>query len=251
MPVREMVNPTDAANAPVPVLLELITDGGDTEWLELAEGDLTLGTASRCDLRLTGGPALHSVVHRKGNNVWIEATDAASRLEINSRPVRRLSLRDGDRMVISGSELFVHIGESALLAARRREAQIDAANMTAEELCDRIAAEEMAIQQFEGRRRLGLQALLAALGDASGNEPDSSEAELAEARRFEELLEQIKVLSNALDNRTQILADRESELLETSSQLQSVQDRMTRQLDELMLRLNQQNGAPDELRASA
>jgi hypothetical protein len=89
------------------------------------------------------------------------------------------------------------------------------------------------------------------LGDASGNEPDSSEAELAEARRFEELLEQIKVLSNTLDNRTQILADRESELLETSSQLQSVQDRMTRQLDELMLRLNQQNGAPDELRASA
>lgn len=250
MSIRELVLPTDAPAA-FPVLLELISESGETHWLELADGDLTLGTSGRCDLRLTGGPALHSVIHRQGGNVWIETRDEASRLEINGKPVRRLSLRDGDRMLIAGSELFVHAGESALLATQRREAQIDAANMTAEELCDRIAAEEMAIQQFEGRRRLGLQALLAALGDASGNEPDSSEAELAEARRFEELLEQIKVLSNTLDNRTQILADRESELLETSSQLQSVQDRMTRQLDELMLRLNQQNGAPDELRASA
>lgn len=250
MSIRELVLPTDAPAA-IPVLLELISESGETDWLELADGDLTLGTSGRCDLRLTGGPALHSVIHRQGGNIWIETKDEASRLEINGKPVRRLSLRDGDRMLIAGSELFVHAGESALLAAQRREAQIDAANMTAEELCDRIAAEELAIQQFEGRRRLGLQALLAAMGDAADNDHDSTDAGLAETRRYEELLEQIRLLSDTLDNRTQMLADRENELLQTSSQLQSVQDRMTHQLDELMQRLNQQNGAPDELRASA
>lgn len=62
---RKLVVPTEAPAA-VPVLLELISETGETDWLELADGDLTLGTANRCDLRLTGGPALHSVIHRQG-----------------------------------------------------------------------------------------------------------------------------------------------------------------------------------------
>lgn len=106
---RKLVVPTEAPAA-VPVLLELISETGETDWLELADGDLTLGTANRCDLRLTGGPALHSVIHRQGGNFWIETKDEASRLEINGKPVRRLSLRDGDRMIIGGSELLVHAG---------------------------------------------------------------------------------------------------------------------------------------------
>lgn len=252
MSVRPALTPTEASAAAVPVLLELISEEGETEWLDAPDGDLTLGTAARCDLQLTGGPALHSVIHRQGANLWIETADEGSRLEINGKPVKRLALRDGDEMLIAGSALVVHVGESARLAAQRREAQLEAANMTAEELCDRIAAEEAAIEQFEGRRRLGLQALLAALGDATSEDDPALEAEDVEAQRYAELLEQIQQLSEALESRTRMLADRETELLETSSQLQSVQDRMTRQLDELMLRLNQQNAAPDEeLRASA
>lgn len=250
MPMPQTVTQSAASADEMPVLFELISPDGETAWLEVPEGDLTLGASSRCDFRLTGGPGLHSVIHRQGANLWIETTDEASRLEVDGKPVRRLALRDGDRLTVSGHELRVHLGESAVLAARKREAQREAASMTAEELCDRIAAEEAAIQQFEGRRRLGLQALLAALGDVA-DEQDAEAVEEAEAQRYEDLLEQIRQLSEALESRTQVLADRESELLQTSSQLQSVQDRMTRQLDELMARLNQQNGAPDELRASA
>lgn len=249
MSMRPALTSTEASADPV--LLELISEEGETEWLEVADGDLTIGAAARCNLRLTGGPALHSVIHRQGANLWIETADEGSRLEIDGKSVKRLALRDGDQMLIAGCELVVHVGESVRLAVQRREAQLEAASMTAEELCDRIAAEEAAIQQFEGRRRLGLQALLAALGDAAEEEDHAAEAEDVEAQRYEELLEQIRQLSESLESRTRMLADRETELLETSSQLQSVQDRMTRQLDELMLRLNQQNGAPDELRASA
>lgn len=250
MPVSDSVAQAIAPVAEFPVLFELISPKGETLWLDVPDGDLTLGASSRCDLRLTGGPGLHSVIHRQGANLWIETADEDSRLEVDGKPVRRLALRDGDQLTVSGYELSVHIGESARLAAQKREAQLEAAGMSAEELCDRIAAEEAAIEQFEGRRRLGLQALLAALTDVA-EEQEPTAFEQAEDQRYEELLDQIRQLSETLESRTQLLADRETELLETSSQLQSVQERMTHQLDELMTRLNQKTSGPDELRASA
>lgn len=247
MPVRTAAAPNvDVA----PMLLELRCGDELPQWLELPDGKWMIGTGNRCDLLVAGSPSLHSLLQRQGASLWIEAVDEQAQMRVNGQPVRRLALRDGDRIAIAESELLIHVGPSVSTALRRLEAEQEASLLSAEELCDRIVEEEQAIEEFQGRRRLGWQALLAAVKDSVAEDVES-EADSMEDARYDQLLDQIRSMSDILEDRTRALASRESELLETSSQLQSVQEQMARQLDELMQRLNQQDSVPDELRASA
>lgn len=223
-----------------------------------------IGGGEQCDISLPhcGLPKLHSLLHVQGGAVWIEAMHDEARICTGGEQFRRRALRDGDEITVGEYTLTIHIGTQSIEAAKpvpQPHFNMDErlSRLTAEELCDLIELEELQSQDFDRRRQLGMKALLAAVhdvidADAAKSLPDEMPQVAAIADdRFDQLVAQIRGLSDTLDQRTRELAAQETLLLESSSQLAEAQRRVNRQLEQIIDRIAPEDNAPGELRVSA
>lgn len=206
------------------------TDGAFQGLMLPVEGDeFQIGRASTSDLELMEdeAPVLHSVVRRQGAAVWIESLDPSAKLMVNGQNVRRMALRDGDE--VRGSEFAFRVrGLKATADKAVHETEIS--RLSAEELCDLIAAEEQEIAAYENGRLSGMRALIEA---ALGEQSVAAEAR-GDAPRLERILMQVQELTEAFETRADSMARREQELLEAALQMQSLQQRMNEQLSALL-----------------
>ncbi len=240
------------------VALQIIPGREPAKLVFVDHDEFTIGAGENCDLCLCADdlPTLHSRLFVQGTVIWIEAVDDSAFILVNGEAFRRRALRDGDRLTFGRIEAAIHIGEASVRAARQtaraRQQLEDLSLLSAEELCDRIELEDTRVQDVGRRRRLGWQALMSAVEDMieTGIEPIMP-AVSASDDRFDKLVAQVQDLSATLEARTKSLAAQEAHLMESSAQLAEVQLRVSRQLDQLLDRLANDDDQPGELRVSA
>jgi hypothetical protein len=257
---RKLVNLEEAA----PLVALQMTEPNAKPRLIIVDRDgFTIGSGNQCDLQLADGglPRLHSILHVQGSAVWIEAADRDALLTVGDEVFRRRALRDGDQLRFNDVEIVMHIGEKSVRSAQpvpRPHFAIDQlARLSADELCDLIDLEETQVRDFERGRRRGLQALLSAVQQTRApiitriDPPATSPAAPMSEDKFSELVTHVRGLSESLEERAKELAAQEALLIESSSQLAEAQQRVSRQLDQLLERLANEDDHPGELRVSA
>ncbi len=228
------------------VTLEVRVPGERARRIAMLHDEFLIGRAGICDLRLDDDelPLVHSELHRQGGVLWIEASDEGTWIEINGRTYSRLALRNGDRLQIGAREVVVRIGEDVDLPEERDTLDEDLSELSADELCERILAEQSEIDEFERRRLAGWKGLVTAL-EATLAETQPAEGQAA-AERMTAVLTELRQISEHLGEQARQLADQEAEVLEVTAQLRSTQDVMSRKLDQLLQRFGE-----GDLRASA
>lgn len=245
------------------VALRVVPAGDAARLIFVDHDEFTIGSGDRCDLRLAGLPRLHSRLHVQGPVIWIEAVDDDALVVVEHEIYRRRALRDGDQLTFDDVEATIHIGEPSVRAAREmprsRWETEDPSLLSADELCERIEEEEMLVSDVDNRRKLGWAALMSAVQDVIEQRAFPSDESMipvplvasVSEEKFDELVAQVRDLSEALDERTKTLASQEALLIESSSQLAEAQLRVSRQLEQLLDRLSGEEDQPGELRVSA
>ncbi|MBS0203129.1 MAG: hypothetical protein JSS49_09545 [Planctomycetes bacterium] len=216
---------------------------------------IRIGASPLCEIQLQEGPALHSVIRVDNGVTWIEADESVSDLMVNWRNCRRMALRNEDVILVPGLELTVRerFAVSIADAASGQPEEITA--LSAEELCDRILSEQSVVDEFESTRLDGVKKLMAAIKQvARADYSDTHVLDSAPAGEFaddcERLLDQIREMSEMMTGRTQELDQCEGELIAATSLLQETQERVSRQIDDLLDQIADVSPAT-ELRASA
>ncbi len=241
-------------NAVAPLLLVL---DGPSESFVIDGNEVRVGSSLACELRLPDGPALHSVIRRQADVTWIEAVDGTN-LFINGQLRRRTALREGDVLELNGSTFSVRF-DSPTDSVETASLVEDLALLTAEELCDRIAAEQAMVDEFAADQQTGIQNLVAAIHAAHEAEQPSdllpmdaprSSSAAASVDDCERLFDQIRELSELMNGRTEELDDCESELIAATALLEEAQERVSQQIEGLLDQL-QTPAIEIELRVSA
>ncbi len=236
--------------------IALVLESPDESFVIDRDG-LRIGSSPVCELPLPGGPPFHSVIHRQSGVTWIESQDDAS-LIVNGQPRCRMALRDGDVLELNGLELIVRF-RSIDAADEPHGLEEDLSLWSAEELCDRILAEQAMIDEFSEGRRAGWSGLLAAIEAECETEQSAVTLPIDTEQAVEpvvapdncgRLLEQIRELSEMVNGRSQELDDCESELVAAAALLEEAQGRVSHQIEGLHEQL-QTPAAEMELRASA
>jgi hypothetical protein len=230
-----------------------------------------IGGGGTCDLRLGGNaiPALHSIIHRDGQDVWLDVLVNVPPLKVNGREVESARLRNGDvieigefqlgvSLVSDGSDLDARI-EAAAAAVDDATLEVGGRTLTelsAEELVDLIDQEEELVSQFERGRRLGAEALLhAVLNRAVADEHEQNRIPQAIPLRrpaepeslpldeqplvgeLERILVQLQDFSQELERRARTMLQREATYADASGMLLDAQQQLAARLDVLLARL--------------
>lgn len=240
----------------------------------------TIGSSKQCDLSINDGsmPTLHSIIHVQNGAIWIEAADDTTKITVNDRPYRRMALRHEDRLKLGTEEFRILMNAEPIASTGSATLEEDLSLLSAEELCDRIIAEQSMVADFVSGQRSGWDALLRAIEEADTEslpevahveieeeaEAVASEQEdviaesaliindaaIAEEAALGSLLVEIQTLNESITEKTIELSEREKEVLETNSLLEESQKQVTERIDELLEQLNQAEPSAD-LRASA
>lgn len=239
----------------------------------------TIGSSKQCDLSIEDGslPTLHSVIHVQNGAIWIEAADDTTKVTVNDRSYRRMALRHDDRLKLGTEEFRILMNAEPIANTGSATLQEDLSLLSAEELCDRIIAEQSMVADFVSGQSSGWDALLRAIEEADTEalpeaarveiaeaetvapeqedviaEPASiiSDAAIAEEAALGSLLVEIQTLNESITEKTIELSEREKQVLETNSLLEESQKQVTERIDELLEQLNQAEPSTD-LRASA
>ena len=101
--------PTEAAGAPVDVAVEreqvTLTMNGRTR--TISDRRVVLGRSKECGVQVQDANVSrrHAELRQEGSSWWIVDLDSTNGTEVNGRRVPRAKLRDGDRIVVGGTEL--------------------------------------------------------------------------------------------------------------------------------------------------
>lgn len=186
-------NSTRTSASQSPLVFEITQGRTESPLRPINRDRFLIGAGERCDLRLGGKdiPAVHSVVHIDGDEIWLETLADSPEVRVNGRLTRSAALEPGDELAIGSFCLTLHQTEAAqqkqtpkLYSASVSEilAEEEATNpladveeLTARQLVDLIDQEEALIEEFEARRRLGAQALMDVVKQRFGEVDDDSE----------------------------------------------------------------------------
>ena len=226
-----------------------------------------IGAHPRCDLRLNDRsiPMWHSVIHIQGGAIWIEAADDETSLVVNDRKCRRMALRHGDHFHIGPFPFSIELcpsGCDALAISAPghfdccEDVPQELANLSAEELCDRIVSEQSKIQELSDDKSSGWLALLQAI-EAVHEVPtqvDPATAQnvsfIEEQRDLDRLMSHMEQIQETISEQTKVLNEREASVSTTSKLLDASQQDVVQRLDEMIEQLNMPEST-NELRASA
>lgn len=220
--------------------------------LSIDHDGIRIGSSVVCDIQLAEGPALNSIVRAEEGVIWIEADIDCNQLVVNGRSCRRMALRDGDVISVPGVEITVRQRPASSIEDDAADLVGEISRLTAEELCDRILSEQSSVDEFELGRLAGWHKLMSAI-KATHYQLATQAAEstsLESTQDYERLLEQIHDMSEMMNGRTEELDNCESELVAATSLLQETQDRVSRQIEELLDQIGDTT-QPGELRVSA
>lgn len=247
-----------------------------------------IGGGICCDLRLGGEeiPSLHSLLLAEGDQIVLEAIVQTPPLKVNGQHVEYAEIKDGDIIEIGTFQLLVHAAQHPQTSipephmtqyeklpedlGQSIPEETNLEDLTAAELVERIEQEQAMVDDFEGRRRQGADALLAAAlerakqgsadesiqGETSGSdvaEPtrlrmvaanedaesvqpvvtNTAETVLEEAQQ---LLLLMKDYAQQIEERTQQIAVDRQQSIPTSTQLALLQKQINQRLDELIQR---------------
>ncbi len=241
---------SDKAENKVELVLEL-----EDRSLVVDRDQIRIGSSPLCEVRLSKGPLLHSVIRAEAGVVWIEADDETVDLTVNWRTCRRMALRDGDVISVAGHDITVHNRSTHSFADDAARLAEDIAQLTAEELCDRVLSEQSAVDEFESSRLRGWQKLMSAIRDVAATDqaladPLDNSPAVEFSDDCDRLLDQIREMSEMMNGRTLQLDDCETELLAATALLQETQDQVSAQIEDLLDQIGE-SSIPHELRASA
>jgi hypothetical protein len=137
-------------------------------------------------------PAVHSVVHVAGDEIWLETLADSPEVRVSGRLTRSAALEPGDELEIGSFSLTLHRTSSAepvkvpriygapvseILAEEELANPLDVEELTARQLVDLIDQEEALIEEFEARRRMGAQALMDVVKERFDDAEDEPVAE--------------------------------------------------------------------------
>jgi hypothetical protein len=227
------------------VVLEVRSADGLVRRVEVDGDDFLIGRGDFCDLQLAGvdQPLVHSELHLQGGAVWIEAADETVLLSVNGRLCRRMSLREGDRVQVGDTEITVHVGTptqgvSDLPEVAPCGVSEDLTLLSADELCDRIVADEEMIATFEQGRLSGWQSLLQAVETVLHDDPQAASHPNRDAAVVE-----LRSLSVQLAQR---MGQSGVQFVDAATDLHEAQDGVSRRIEQLL-----QGFGESDLRASA
>jgi hypothetical protein len=214
-----------------------------------------IGASSSCDLCLAGAdvPPLHSVIVRDGSRYRWEALMSRPAVRHNGRGCESFTLADGDQVSIGSVEFTVHLGALSEIAdelgldpsavsvnapVHEPPAPADLAEISAPSLVDRLERDLSWIDQFDGRRQLGADAILDAVRKrmtgtaAARNAAPSDEHRLIE--RLERLAAQLAQCTSALECRMEEIATDHRALSATLSDVLDAEARLADRLESLL-----------------
>lgn len=241
-----------------------------------------IGSSPRCDLCLGGNdiPALHAMIYVDGADLWLEAMSASPAIEINGKAETSVCLSNLDHIRIGAFELVAHIPMGIAVSAapsvvdvsdvktRNEVAAGEETELSAAELVEQIEAATQLVNEFERRERLGMEALLDAIErheparpsvDSTATGVISLESASGAVDEFagadlETLVVQLSGVVAELEKRSGVQWRREAGYLNAVSTLFDTQDRLSRQLEILLRRvesLNAERAAREPGRAIA
>ena len=217
---------------------------------------IRIGSSPVCEIVTPQGPPLQSVLHWEDGVLWIEQDDESSELLVNWRLCRRMALRANDVISVSGLEITVRRG-----AVEQSTAPVaDLTQLTADELCNHILTEQpgladSGLTELETGPLNGWMKLMTAIRDVAAAERQSAaltqdDVTPQSEEDCERLLEQIQEMSEMMTGQMQELDLCEGDLLAATSLLEETQDRVSRQIEELIDQIGGVTTVSD-LRASA
>lgn len=245
----------------------VLTLHSDRMSVTVARDGFSIGSHHRCDLKLTGPsiPLLHSIIHHQCGAVWIEAADDETVLNVNERHCRRMALRPGDHFQVGPFEFTIDFGRLTLESFESsasdepvpfEETTENLAELSAEELCDRIVSEQSMIKQLSEEVSSGWEALLHAIESVHetplrSESPDEPTIAFVEEREgYDRLIDEIDQMQETIAEQTNELDEQEAIVGVTSTLMKESQQREDQRLDVVIEQLNKSE-SPNELRASA
>jgi hypothetical protein len=167
-----------------PFLLEITRGRTQNPLRPITHERFLIGAGERCDLRLGGAdmPPLHSILYVDGVDVWIDAIADGPELKVNGEATRSTHLADGDEIELgtfqlalrdTGAESPPPILQAFSADDFEDEPEIDPSTLTPAELIELIEQEEELIEEFEARKRMGIETLMKTLRET---QPDAEPA---------------------------------------------------------------------------
>ncbi len=207
-----------------------------------------IGSGRFCDLRLGGEgiPVIHSVIRHDGEEAWIDVLVPSPPLVVNGEIEHSATISDGDQIRIGCFEFYVQKPtiQSDAKQQRQTEDGQDIANilknelveqpkpqeLSAAELVEKLEQEHELVDRYEARREMGARALLQAISERAArlSEADSS-YDLSEGKilpQIESVLQELDRFHASLQERSEMLEQREISCAEAASTLLEVQQRM-------------------------
>ncbi|NQV26906.1 MAG: hypothetical protein HQ518_21360 [Rhodopirellula sp.] len=221
-----------------PLVFEITRGRTESPLRPITRDRFLIGAGERCDLRLGGEgmPAVHTVVHIDGQEIWLETLVDSPEVRVNDRLTRSAALEPGDELEIGSFRLTLHRTGSAkpvqtpriygssvaeILSEEELTSPMeDIEELTARQLVDLIDQEEALIEEFEARRRMGAQALLDLVKQRFGEDDDDAKevAEAEERATPSQLLHELQATIISLNEFAQEFEQRTERLSRSETQ---------------------------------
>ena len=218
-----------------PMVFEITRGHTQSPLRPVSRDRFLIGAGERCDLRLGGKamPAVHSIVHIDGQEVWLETLADLPNVRVNGRLTRSASLEPGDELEIGSFSLTLHRTTSAdpvlapriygvpvseILAEEEPANRQDVEELTARQLVDLIDQEEALVEEFEARRRMGAQAIMDVVKQRCAD-PEAENEPISEAKtRPGQLLGELQAAIISLNEFAQEFEQRTEKLSQPETQ---------------------------------
>lgn len=248
-----------AAEPAAPELFLEIARGRTAQPQRPIPGDrFLIGSGDWCDLCLGGKniPTLHSVIHRDGEHIWIDAVANGPELKVDGIATTFAELTPGSEISIGSFQLKLHRRTAAKAATATpyrvipadESADVDErelGDLSASELVDLIESEMVLVEEIERRKKRGAAALMDAIrrhGSASEEPTVQVQPQTPAAPALPDaahLLQELQAAVHSLNRLAQDL-ERRSERMsrgdarKAATSLLEVQEEVVDRLDEVL-----------------
>ncbi|MBI1312420.1 hypothetical protein GC176_14105 [bacterium] len=210
-----------------PFLLEITRGRTQNPLRPITHERFLIGAGERCDLRLGGSdmPPLHSILYVDGIDVWIDMIADGPELKVNGQATRSTHLADGDELEVgafqlalrdTGAETPPPILQAFSVDDFDDEPEIDPSTLSPAELIELIEQEEELIEEFEARKRMGIETLMKTLRDTQPNEEPIPQPKIEQCPVSERPRDLLVELESAIESLTRFAEELEQRALRLS-----------------------------------